>query len=251
MIDETQNLESQHEAGMPADEPEDFGIDTGDASNKSDVNKKMSKIIGDRLRSVNQKRTEAESRAAAAEAERDALKEQMLKSMNGQQQQIQQQWQQDPQQQMQGQPQLQMTPEMMQQMIQQSTKSAVNQGKVASFYYKINDAASQDPELKDLTKTGNELSDEHINLLSKMEHIKNMPAVVKHLLKDQGDHAVFANSSTPSEAIKYVNEMSKKLNGEQSPSPSEFKATPQLSSSTGTSDFNALSYINNSGRGRR
>lgn len=249
MIDDAQNFGQQEQSTGQAENPEDFGIYAGEEANKTELNRKMSKIIADRLRSVNQKRTDAEARAAAAEAERDAIKAQISQGQAPANQQAQGNQS----------GQYEMTPEIIQNMIRQHTQEAAQkaakdvemQSKLISFHSKLNDAASQDAELNDLKTNGNEIGAAHINLLSNMDHIKNMPAVVKQLLKDKGDHAVFMNSSTPSEAIKYINELSNKLNGIQSPAPSEYMPTPELSSSSGSSNFNAVDYINKTGRGRQ
>lgn len=208
---------------------EDFGLDGSE--DKSELNKKLSKTFSKRIRSINQKRSDAEARAVQAEAERDSIMKQhqelsdIMQSQNENKNKIDNE-------------------------NSKKMDAAINEGRLAAFHYKLNDAASQDSEFKDLLTNGNNIDHDKVNFLSKLTHIPNMPGVIKHLLKDKNDHAVFSSTTTPAEAITYINNISAKLNGDKKTSPSEYRATPELSSSPGASQFEAMDYLDRTGRGR-
>ena len=214
--------EPQTEAvGQPP--AEDGELNEFDAATKE----KMSKTIQNRIAPITKKKNEAEQRAAQAEAERDAIKKQHEEMMA--------KMQQNP---------AAMTPDQMQKMIQEESQKVQQSGKVASLDYKINEAKKEDSELGELLTKGNAIPPSMVQFLANQDHINNMPAVVKHLLKDKGDHAVYMSSSTPAEAINFINNLSNKLSLNNQPKPSEFTPNPKLSDQS-EDNFNVIDYVKN------
>lgn len=225
MPDENQELQSQQpveeQAAAPADTPENDDLSELDAATKE----KMSKTIQNRIAPLTKKKNEAEQRAAQAEAERDAIKKQHEEMLAKQTPNV--------------------SEEQLKKMVAEESHKIQQSGKVAALDYKINEAKKEDPELGDLlTKTGNHIPGEAVQFLANQEHIPNMAAVVKHLLKDKGDHAVFMNSSSPAEAIKFINGLSNQLGLNNQPKPSEYTPNPKLSDQT-ADNFNVVDYVKN------
>lgn len=111
--------------------------------------------------------------------------------------------------------------------------------KYRDFQAKLAEAAEKDPEFAKLIgdetrpQTGNPI---HPSRLGMFAHLPNAAAVIKHLKKNNKDYAVLDSSATNHEAIKFLNEISDKLeNNPNTPRPSEFEPEPDLSD-VGTAD---------------
>jgi len=219
MNDETMQNEQAEE--IPAEE-------TQTQENATPEDKKMSDAIRARLKSATKARTEAEARAAKAEADLQALRQEheMMQNLKKSE---------SPQ-----------APGMVsidevKKIMEQGSMQAQQQAKIHSMMQKINAATEQDPELEELRRTGNDLNP-IIPLMSELDHIPNIAAVAKHLLKDKADYAVL-KYSTPGQMVQQINTISKQLAGLE-PKASGYKPSQQLSEPEGeTGDISAVEYI--------
>jgi predicted RNase H-like nuclease (RuvC/YqgF family) len=87
------------------------------------------------------------------------------------------------------------------------------QEKANKLKQKLYEVSEEDEEMKDLIQKGNPLSDLDLAFLGEFDNIKNMPAVVKKLLKDKTEHAIFMSAPSTYEAAKYIKELSDKIDG--------------------------------------
>lgn len=195
--------------------------------------KEVEEMMRARAQSANRAKSEAEARAQKAEMERQAIHEQhqaMLQEMNVKKQESPQ----SPG----------MVPiEAVKQLMQESQQQARQQGQVQSYMGKVNKAAEEDPELKNLMDKGNHIAP-LIPLIAGLDYLPNAAAVTKHLLKDKADYAVLANTVDQGAMVKFINDISNKLSGVE-PKASEFKPAPVMSSPDGEEEFSGLSYWKN------
>lgn len=208
------------ETQMPSEAPEATPED-----------KKISDIVRSRLKTANQARTEAEARAARAEADLQAFqqKHEMMHQVN--------------------QKQSSEAPGMIpvsevEKIVQASNQKAQQEQQQYALMQKIGAAAQEDPELAQLLRNGNDLNPIK-PLLGRLGYIPNMPAVVKHLLKDPADYAEL-EFSTPQQMVAKINSLSKSLAGLE-PKASGFKESPKLSESETDGEISAVDYIYNRG----
>ncbi len=132
--------------------------------------------------------------------------------------------------------QIQNTPGMPPEQIAAIQQQAIDQQKIAdrhkSFHDKLTDAQKKDPEFKQLIDAQHTPGNPHIpsTAWSAFEHLDNAPAVIKQLLKSKKDYALLTASSTKQEAVKFINELSDRLeNNQPTPHPSHFEPDPDIS----------------------
>lgn len=143
------------------------------------------------------------------------------------------------------------------------------------FNKKLSEAAEKDPEFKKLagdTNTPQAGLPIHPDLKPEFMHLNNAPAVMKHLMKNEKDHAVLQSMMPPlyntqlmtpeqkqqysmmhmtahTQRLKFFNELSNKLeDNQQQPQPSEYEPDPDFSSQgSGSQDFDLDNYVKTRG----
>jgi hypothetical protein len=121
---------------------------------------------------------------------------------------------------------------------------------------KIKDAMDKDTEFKGLVESNNAMpkgqqllsTEDVLEMIGR--DIKNIPAVVKHLLKNAKDRQIFRLASNHQardggiSLTQFVHDLSEKLEMNASrPRPNEFSIIPKVTDAGATEDFSEASYI--------
>lgn len=124
--------------------------------------------------------------------------------------------------------------------LEENSKKVELVGRAKAIQERVIKASETDPELKELMLKGNGLRNEDLLPIGELD-LPNAPAVVKHLLKDKMDHALYVNAPSSYDRVRLLRDLSDKLDDRATQRTGRrYEVSPDVSSASDGDDLSDI-----------